>query len=150
MNNKDWRQIVRVDGHAVEALEKLAELVTGNKVAFRGTDTEFVQKCEFITAVPIEIALNMSDRATLKRRSPDTRWIITGVTAHDVENMVNCYGYNLTVGIKAKPQVAKPVTSTLKLKYSVNGKTVESEIDCKSADVNEQISAFFSAAQKLS
>ena len=92
MENKknDWRQIVGINENPEAAVEFLAKQVTGNAEAFKGVNLDTIHgKFEYITAVPIEIALTTDARHVLMKNTPEVRWIITGVTPESVKRMVN-------------------------------------------------------------
>ena len=86
---KEFKFIVRVTPNRPEkALEKLGEVVEKDRTAFQAVDLDFVRKCDFITAVPIEIALTTDLRMRNLYFYPDLRFIITGVPASRVQNLI--------------------------------------------------------------
>lgn len=90
---KEFKFIVKVTpNHPEKALEKLGEVIEKDKTAFQAADLDFVRKCDFITAVPIEIALTTDLRARNLYLYPDLRFIITGVPASRVQNLIE-FGY---------------------------------------------------------
>lgn len=90
---KEFKFIVKVTPNRPEkALEKLGEVVEKDKTAFQAVDLDFVRKCDFITAVPIEIALTTDLRMRNLYFYPDLRFIVTGVPASRVQNLIE-FGY---------------------------------------------------------
>ena len=90
---KEFKFIVKVTpNHPEKALEKLGEVVEKDKTAFQAVDLDFVRKCYFITAVPIEIALTTDLRMRNLYFYPDLRFIVTGVPASRVQNLIE-FGY---------------------------------------------------------
>jgi len=93
MKEKDFRIVVKVNPEdPKKALQFLSERVTGKKWLLDGTDLEFVGSQDYITAVPIEIALDMETRAKLIYLNPNVRIIVTGVPANRVAHLRE-YGY---------------------------------------------------------
>lgn len=90
---KEFKFIVKVTpNHPEKAVEKLGEVVEKDKTAFQAVDLDFVRKCDFITAVPIEIALTTDLRMRNLYFYPDLRFIVTGVPASRVQNLIE-FGY---------------------------------------------------------
>ena len=90
---KDFRILVKVNPAEPEkALKFLSEKLTGDPWILRDTDIDFVKKQDYITAVPIEIALDMETRAKLSYLIPGIRVIVTGVPACRVKSLQE-YGY---------------------------------------------------------
>ena len=132
MENKknDWRQIVGINGNPEAAVECLAKQVTGNAEAFKGVDLDTIHdKFEYITAVPIEIALTTDARHVLMKSTPEVRWIITGVTPESVKRMVNEYGYNLSEAPRLSDNREKKVdVSATKQTYRITSGDTTVEI----------------------
>lgn len=144
---KEFRFIVKVDhSNPIKSLQKLGELVCEDQKAFDDVDVDFVQKQDFIVAVPVELSLTTELRAHLLYSNPDCRFVITGVPTHRLSNLLE-FGFKIydTVKIElnveedenpktenlnpkvendpAKPEV--PVEKKEEQKFWVNGKEVD-------------------------
>lgn len=150
MKVKDWKQIVQVGDNAAVAREKLAELVVGNKHALDDADLDFIDSQEYITAVPVELALTTHDRNILMENHPECRLIVTGVTKESAERLANDYGYTVHVTIKKKKSEKVPESKPfeMKVRYIVGGKAVEVEIDDPSK-IDEALDKLIKSAVKL-
>ena len=90
---KEFKYIFKVDHtNPQKTLQMLGEKVVGAADAFSDIDLRFVQSQDFITAVPIEIALTTEMRSNLIYQNPVCRFVITGVPVHRIKNLVE-YGY---------------------------------------------------------
>ena len=90
---KDFRVLVKVDPSQPEkALKFLSKKVTGDPFALRDSDLEFIKKQDYIVASPVEISLDVETRAKLLYLAPNVRFIVTGVPANRVKNLIE-YGY---------------------------------------------------------
>ena len=90
---KEFRYLFRVNAENPEiAVKALGFAVTGDPKSFRGIETSFVKNQDFITAVPIDIALSVPERAHIIYRYPDCQFIVTGVPAQRVANLAD-FGY---------------------------------------------------------
>lgn len=115
---KDFRILVKVNPAEPEkALKFLSEKLTGDPWILRDTDIDFVKKQDYITAVPIEIALDMETRAKLSYLIPGIRVIVTGVPACRVKSLQE-YGYtafNLDAKLEDKDEgVEDPIQNPVK------------------------------------
>ena len=134
----EFKYLVKVDkSNTVSSLRTLANLLGHVVNVFDKLDVEFIQDQDYITAVPVEIALSVQERQAILEKYPETRYIITGVRAEDVQRMQN-YGYEVHATrydlkteeeIEAQKQepeeVVKPEVA--KETYWVNGKKVTEE-----------------------
>lgn len=92
---KEFKYILKVDPtNPQRTLERLGELVIGEAEAFADIDIEFVKSQEFITAVPIEIALTIPMRAQILYNNPECRFIVTGVPSFRIKNLTE-FGYQV-------------------------------------------------------
>lgn len=95
---KEFRYIFKVDHTNPEGTLKLVgEMVAGEPTAFQGVDVNFVNQQDFITAVPIEIALTMDMRAKVIYTNPECRFVITGIPVFRVQNLIE-FGYQVVPG----------------------------------------------------
>ena len=93
---ENWRKIVEVVPDEVElALEVLALELGLEENTFKGVDLNALKDAEYITAVPIELALTADDRETIMRSNPNIRFVITRVQSDRVSIMVSELGYEL-------------------------------------------------------
>lgn len=102
--SKNFRVIVKVGAEPLKALQKLGQVVTGNDQDFVSVDLDWIAKCEYITAVPVEIALSMEERAVLMKHVPTCEFIVTGIPANKVKRMVDRYGYTVCTPIVNVPE----------------------------------------------
>lgn len=128
---KDFRILVKVNPAEPEkALKFLSEKLTGDPWLLRDTDIDFVKKQDYITAVPIEIALDMETRAKLSYLIPGIRVIVTGVPACRVKSLQE-YGYtafNLDAKLEDKDEeVEDPIQKPVKKKEPEEKKEVVEE-----------------------
>lgn len=92
---KEFKYILKVDPtNPQRTLERLGELVIGEAEAFADIDIEFVKSQEFITAVPIEVALTIPMRAQILYNNPECRFIVTGVPSFRIKNLTE-FGYQV-------------------------------------------------------
>lgn len=95
---KEFRYIFKVDHTDPEGtLRHVGEVVAGEPLAFQGVDANFVNQQDFITAVPIEIALTMDMRAKVIYVNPECRFVITGVPVFRIQNLIE-FGYQVVPG----------------------------------------------------
>lgn len=88
---KDFRFLVKVNSDKPEeSLNRLSELV-GYAIS---VPLDFVAEQEFITAVPIDIALSMPDRAYALYHRPKLSFVVTGVPASRISNLCE-FGYRV-------------------------------------------------------
>jgi len=84
----EFRVLIRVNKDQPEiAVKALGYKVVGDVNAFSEVDLDFIRKQDFITAVPIEIALTLKDRVEALYSHPNLRFIVTGVPARRVPNL---------------------------------------------------------------
>lgn len=140
---KEFRFIVKVDhSNPIKSLQKLGELVCEDQKAFDDVDVDFVQKQDFIVAVPVELSLTTELRAHLLYSNPDCRFVITGVPTHRLSNLLE-FGFKIydTVKIELnvedeeeadkeevpveKKEEEVPVEKKEEQKFWVNGKEVD-------------------------
>ena len=106
---KEFRYIFKVDHTDPEGtLKHVGEMVAGEPAAFQSVDINFVNEQDFITAVPIEIALTMDMRARVLYQNPSCKFVITGVPVFKVASLVE-YGYQVVAG-----NIQQPEDGTLK------------------------------------
>lgn len=92
---KEFKYILKVDPtNPQKTLERLGELVIGEAEAFADIDIDFVKSQDFITAVPIEVALTIPMRAQILYNNPECRFIVTGVPAFRISNLTE-FGYKV-------------------------------------------------------
>lgn len=119
----NWNVLVKSKNNAKAAREALAkEIYPENPNCLDSTDLDFVGEQDYITAVPVEISLIVGERRALRKGSPDTRWVITGVKEADVTNLVVNYGYKVI-----EPEVPVPEKVEDSSYFEVNGKAVTRE-----------------------
>lgn len=75
----DFRHLVRIDGNVEEAVKTLSMIIIGDANALDGVDLNFLKDFDYITAVPIQIALSYVERANLIKGNPNINFIITGI-----------------------------------------------------------------------
>lgn len=90
----EWRYLFPCN-YSVESIQKALM----DKTSFDGEtkfdiSEEFVDNCDYITLVPIEVALDTETRERVRELSPKTRFIITGVHESDVSRLVKL-GYEV-------------------------------------------------------
>lgn len=91
----DFKIIVPAKGRAMLALAELGMYVAGNSEAFADLEKVIDLKgWEFITAVPVEVALDANTRTKLMSEDKDCRFVVTEVTPERV-NTLKEYGYTL-------------------------------------------------------
>lgn len=143
----NWRQIVESKGHGAEARAILSKALTGDESVLDNADLEYINKQDFITAVPIEIALSTTERNIIKKESPECQWIVTGIPANAVKHMQDDYGYTITMLPKIEKKAVKKEekvesSESYEFTYSINGK----EFKAKGNNLNELdaiVNAFF-------
>lgn len=102
---KEFRFIVKVDhSNPIATLQKLGELVCEDQKAFDGVDVDFVQQQNFITAVPVEIALTTELRAKTLYFNPECRFIVTGVPVNRLSNLLE-FGYAIFDTLTVKEEI---------------------------------------------
>lgn len=107
-NVKDFRFLVKVNpDNPKGATEALGGLLEGNREAF-DVDLDFLKQQDFITAVPIEIALTIPMRSQIMYCNPECNFIITGVPTSRVAKLLR-YGYTVlpTCEVKAEEPTVK-------------------------------------------
>lgn len=135
-----FNYLVKVDqSDPLVAVKKLGQLVTGNRDAFANVDVTWARKQDYLTAVPIAIALTVEMRAVCQANSPDIKFIITGVTADNVASLVNDFGYTVYSTVPEEKLVPKEEKKevqsagqainpeTHEVKYWYNGKEISKE-----------------------
>lgn len=130
-----FNYLVKVDqSDPLAAVKKLSQLVTGNQDAFVNVDATWVRKQDYLAAVPIAIALTVEMRAVCQANSPDTKFIVTGVTADNVASLVNDFGYTVHTTVPNEKLVAKEEKDEVQSagadctqKYWYNGKEISRE-----------------------
>lgn len=75
----DFRHLVRIDGNVEEAVRTLSVVTIGDANALDGVDLNFLKDFDYITAVPIQIALSYIERANLIKGNPNVNFIVTGI-----------------------------------------------------------------------
>lgn len=148
---QDWRLLVESKGRGLEARGVLAELLTGDRSALDGADENILSQQDFITAVPIEIALSVPERARIRKAMPDCKWIVTGVPEKDVERLHDCLGYQVTylpdLPAEECDEVDCSGKSQFNIEYTVNGQTVKAAGSGTPAEVEEAIRGFIQGLQ---
>lgn len=144
----DFKVLVKViPTDPMASLRKLGEKVTGDEHSFVSLDPRWVAQQDYITAVPVEVALTVEMREVVQTHDPETRFIITGVTNANVDNLINMFGYKVFPPCEVKEESVEydekeevqdvpapgtsagqdmdPVTHTQK--YYYNGKEISEE-----------------------
>lgn len=126
--------LVKSKNNANAARKMLAEaLFPGHPECLDSTSLDFIKEMDYITALPVEVALSITDRAKLREQEPTVKWIITGVNAEDVSNLVANYGYKV---LEPKIEIHDPTVEALSKDctdqennsyFSINGKEVTEE-----------------------
>lgn len=137
----DFKYLVKVNPNdPFAAARKLGQLILENENAFSGVDGTWIAKQDYITALPVAVALTVEMRAVVQANSPDTKFIVTGVTSTNVADLVTDFGYKVyhTVEIKETPlkdkepkkeevQTAGQDSDKTEVNYYYNGKKVKPE-----------------------
>lgn len=157
----DFKFLVKVNpSDPVLAIKKLGLFVLGNENAFSSVDPNWASKQDFITAVPIAIALTVDMRAVIQANSPSTRFIVTGVTTENVKDLKENFGYKVytDVDLPAAPspspdvkenepgevKTAGQATDGITARYWYNGKEISGEeFKQKTDEFRKNISATF-------
>lgn len=152
----DFKYLVKVNpSDPTLAIKKLGSFVLGNENAFSSVDPNWASKQDFITAVPIAIALTVDMRAVIQANSPSTRFIVTGVTTENVKDLKENFGYKVytDVTLPAAPSLdeeeqgvksAGQDTNGITARYWYNGKEISGEeFKQKSDEFRKNISATF-------
>lgn len=96
MKKNTWRKIVEVlPGKVDSALETLAVSMGFEENIFSGVDINVLKDAEYITAVPIEIALTSEEREVIINKHPEVKYVVTKVRPERVNEMVACLDYDL-------------------------------------------------------
>lgn len=91
----DFKIIVPAKGRVTLALAELGMYVAGDSECFHGLENVVdFKEWEFITAVPVEIALDASTRTRLMSKDGECRFVVTEVTPERI-NTLKKYGYTL-------------------------------------------------------
>lgn len=159
----DFKILVRVDPEdPKKTLTILGQKVCGNAGAFETIDPIWAKKQDYLTAVPVEIALTVEMREVLQTHTPDARFVVTGVKTANVDNLVNMYGYKVFAPIlenavasevRENKEENKNILQTAgtdidpvkhEVSYWINGKKVsQQEYDEKLLKLNGQIKEVF-------
>lgn len=154
----DFKYLVKVNpSDPALAIKKLGLSVLGNENAFSSVDPDWASKQDFITAVPIAIALTVDMRAVIQANSPSTRFIVTGVTTENVKDLKENFGYKVytDVTLPAAPSLdvkeeepgvktAGQATDGITARYWYNGKEIsEEEFKQKTDEFRKNVSATF-------
>lgn len=135
----DFKYLVKVNPNdPLAAARKLGQLILNNENAFSGVDATWIAKQDYITALPVAIALTVEMRAVVQANSPDTKFIVTGVTSANVADLVTDFDYKVyhTVEIPNEKPVVKEdqeissggqATDGKEIVYYYNGKKVKPE-----------------------
>lgn len=92
----NFKFLVKVDpSNPKRAAEKLGELILNDKNVFASVDPTWTEKQDYITALPIAVALTVEMRAVVQANSPDTKFIVTGVTTKNVSKLIDDFGYKV-------------------------------------------------------
>lgn len=141
----DFKVLVKVNPEdSRAAIKVLGEKVLNDETAFMSVDPVWVRKQDYITALPVQVALTVEMRAVVQANSPDTKFIVTGVTSENVDSLINEFGYRVypTYTVKdvanseddedsennklqSAGQAISPTTH--QVKYWINGKEVPQE-----------------------
>lgn len=152
----DFKFLVKVNpSDPTLAIKKLGLFVLGNENAFSSVDPDWAGKQDFITAVPIAIALTVDMRAVIQANSPSTRFIVTGVTTENVKDLKENFGYKVYTDVnlpaapsldEEKPEVktAGQATDGITARYWYNGKEISGEeFKQKTDEFRKNVSATF-------
>lgn len=144
----DFKVLVKVaKTHELDTLKTLGKAIEGNEEAFLDVDPAWVAKQDFITAVPIEVALTMEVRDAVMRNNSNCRFIVTGVPVKRVKTLVDRYSYQvLLTEVTPEPVIVAKDDKVIVAKddnelapasgctYKVNGKEVSAEEFNKQAE----------------
>lgn len=129
-----FNYLVKVDqSDPLVAVKKLGQLILNNGNAFSGVDATWIAKQDYITALPVAIALTVEMRAVVQANSPDTKFIVTGVTSANVADLVTDFGYTVYSTVPEEKLVAKEekevqsAGTNSALEYWYNGKKISEE-----------------------
>ena len=91
----DFKVQVKVNSNPIEALKLLGKEVVGRADAFTrdNIDLSWIEKQDYITAVPIQIALTTEMRDEVMDKNPECRFIVTGVQNSGAEFLEAEYSY---------------------------------------------------------
>lgn len=92
----DFKVLVKVNPEdSRAAIKVLGEKVLNDETAFMSVDPVWVRKQDYITVLPVQVALTVEMRAVVQANSPDTKFIVTGVTSENVDSLINEFGYKV-------------------------------------------------------
>lgn len=101
----DFKVLVKSKDNAVSARKELARAINPeNEHCFDEANLDFINRQDYITAVPVEIALTVPDRKVILEQNPDLQFIITGVTANAAASLVDKYGYGIIEPEEEEPE----------------------------------------------
>lgn len=141
----DFKVLVKVNPEdSKAAVRKLGEKVLNDETAFASVDPVWVRKQDYITALPVQVALTVEMRAVVQANSPDTKFIVTGVTSENVDSLINEFGYKVyptyTIEDTVNPENDKDLEdnklqsagqaispTTHQVRYWINGEEVPQE-----------------------
>lgn len=92
----NWHIIVEVESGEIDAaLSALAENMGFEENVFENMNTESLEDAEYVTAVPVELALTSDMREKLLENNKDLNYIVTRVQKDRVKHMVEDLDYKL-------------------------------------------------------
>ena len=105
----DFKVLVKVNPEdSKAAVRKLGEKVLNDETAFASVDPVWVRKQDYITVLPVQVALTVEMRAVVQANSPDTKFIVTGVTSENVDSLINEFGYKVYPAYTVQASVPAP------------------------------------------
>lgn len=75
----DFRHLIAVNKDVKKAVETLGYLLFDDPNTFDGVDLTFLGQFDYITAVPIQIALSYIERLNIMIGNPNVNFILTGI-----------------------------------------------------------------------
>lgn len=139
----DFKILVKVaKTHELDTVKTLGKAIEGNEEAFLDVDPTWVSKQDFITAVPIEVALTMEVRDAVMKNNSNCRFIVTGVPVERVKTLVDRYGYQvLQTEVTPEPvEEKKEEVPAQAANYFINGKKVSAdEFNSRAEEILKQM-----------
>lgn len=146
---KDWNIIVKCEkGRGEEVRAILAQSLTGDEHALDGANIDFINSQEYVTGVPVEIAMTTDQRNALMEANPNCRWIVTGVAARSVERLVNDYGYEVLT-LPERTECACENEPKCSVKMMLDGREVVLDEHAINNEMREAVITFFQELDKI-
>lgn len=147
----DFKILVKVDpSNPQAAVAVLGQKVLNNEKAFASVDPVWVSKQDYITALPVAVALTVEMRAVVQANSPETKFIVTGVTTENVATLKEDFDYKVYALTEKKDSPKKEEDENPKVQYWYNGQKVsEEEYQKHAQDFKQQVENLFGSMSKL-